>query len=47
MVVGCDWSATGCRYSVTVALAKVRKRREIVNTLNKHMQYTLTKHIHD
>ena len=20
MVVGCDWSATGCRYSVTVAL---------------------------
>ena len=24
MVVGCDWSATGCRYSVTVALASVR-----------------------
>ena len=23
MVVGCDWSATGCRYSVTVALSWV------------------------
>ena len=22
MVVGCHWSATGCRYSVTVALIK-------------------------
>ena len=27
MVVGCDWSATGCRYSVTVALTTDRDCR--------------------
>ena len=31
MVVGCDWSATGCRYSVTVALLNLYRVQSILN----------------